>query len=543
MGMSASQARLIALTARMNDIEYQGQQINQQRTTLSNQVNALYNQLLEMSVPTPPSTSDYTKVQYSGISNASTFTLGNVTPKGKNQAGKDTYNIEFSYKKSGHSVAKNKNTATLTNTQQYLRYSNSSAIQTLQQWGVLSTETVSPVDKSQAITSFDSSKAKDSSYTGQDIYIAVSLTDYKNFAKTNTSVKAYSENGKEYSELPTDDNATVYVKANVGDLNPADTNSKYSSLLKTKGGEDEDKNNWTNVYKAGAEQDYEKINNVTDALVKSMNLYYVANDDKSSRPQQITTAADLLKYLDSTSDRAKIVVRDDSGDKDYTNPAYKDGSSSQYSVGDMPVMDLENAAKQLGDSYSSYITALRNAFPEEFTSTTSDASVASKFYVYIEQSSSGTNIPHFIKKSDVAGDVTDTKSISTYEYDEDGTYTQVDKKDDCQLEFDASTGRITKVGIPDGKGQISWIDVKAETVTDQTAYDEAFNDYEYQKNVYDKKQQEINAKTSIVQQQDKNLELKLTRLDNERNAVNTEIEAVKKVVSDNIEKSYKTFSG
>ena len=60
---------------------------------------------------------------------------------------------------------------------------------------------------------------------------------------------------------------------------------------------------------------------------------------------------------------------------------------------------------------------------------------------------------------------------------------------------------------------------------------------------HDKKQQEINAKTSIVQQQDKNLELKLTRLDNERNAVNTEIEAVKKVVSDNIEKSYKTFSG
>ena len=34
----------------------------------------------------------------------------------------------------------------------------------------------------------------------------------------------------------------------------------------------------------------------------------------------------------------------------------------------------------------------------------------------------------------------------------------------------------------------------------------------------------------------------LTRLDNERNAVNTEMEAVKKVVSDNIEKSYKTFS-
>ena len=61
--------------------------------------------------------------------------------------------------------------------------------------------------------------------------------------------------------------------------------------------------------------------------------------------------------------------------------------------------------------------------------------------------------------------------------------------------------------------------------------------------MYDKKQEEINKQTEIIQQEDKNLELKLTRLDNERNAVNTEIEAVKKVIQDNIDKSYKTFSG
>ena len=67
MGMSASQARLIALTARMNDIEYQGQQINQQRTTLSSQINELYNSLLSMDVPTPPSTTDFTKVVYTGV--------------------------------------------------------------------------------------------------------------------------------------------------------------------------------------------------------------------------------------------------------------------------------------------------------------------------------------------------------------------------------------------------------------------------------------------------------------------------------------------
>lgn len=36
MGMSASQARFLGLTARKTNVEYEGQQVNQQRTTLSN---------------------------------------------------------------------------------------------------------------------------------------------------------------------------------------------------------------------------------------------------------------------------------------------------------------------------------------------------------------------------------------------------------------------------------------------------------------------------------------------------------------------------
>ena len=47
----------------------------------------------------------------------------------------------------------------------------------------------------------------------------------------------------------------------------------------------------------------------------------------------------------------------------------------------------------------------------------------------------------------------------------------------------------------------------------------------------------------IIQQEDRNLELKLQRLDNERTQITTELEAVEKVINDNIESSYKTFSG
>ena len=72
MGMAASQARYLALTARKSNCEYEGQQINQARLNLSNQTANLFNQMLGLSVPTPPSTQDYTKVQYSftdGVNN------------------------------------------------------------------------------------------------------------------------------------------------------------------------------------------------------------------------------------------------------------------------------------------------------------------------------------------------------------------------------------------------------------------------------------------------------------------------------------------
>ena len=71
MGMAASQARFLGLTARKSNTEYEGQQINQQRTTLANQSANYYNQLLGMTVPVPPSTADYTKTTY-------TFTDGSL---------------------------------------------------------------------------------------------------------------------------------------------------------------------------------------------------------------------------------------------------------------------------------------------------------------------------------------------------------------------------------------------------------------------------------------------------------------------------------
>lgn len=536
MGLAASQARAIALHARMNDVEYQGQQINQQRLTLSNQINALYNQLLEMTVPTPPSKTDFTKIQYSGITGASKFTLGAVTPTGKDSTGKDTYSIDFKYERSGHTVGKNSNSAILTNTSQYLGYQL--ATNSVKDLVATSSETKATVGNAIKNKPNDPNK---------DVYIAVDVNDYGKWANKSDALDVCDANGNSVkNNLPS--SGLVYVRCNVADL---DTEEFKAIVGKTEVPEgSEETPEYTNVYDCNESTTSSTgiADWVTDSIVANKNLYYVANpDDKSEVPTLITTVAQLKQYTDNGADLSHIFARDKSSNpaKQFTNPSYDPENPSGLSVGDMKVYDLNDPEikTKLGESYNDYMTALKNAFQAEYGTGLTDSEIASKFYVYISTTASGAQQPHFIKKDEIAAVNNEQSSVRTYEYDEDGTYEQTENEKGCQLEFDVTTGRITRVGIPDGNGQIQWVDLDAETVTDDDAFEDAFNDYEYEKALYDKKQQEINAKTSIIQQQDKNLELKLTRLDNERNALKTELEAVEKVLQDATESGFKTFSG
>ena len=67
------------------------------------------------------------------------------------------------------------------------------------------------------------------------------------------------------------------------------------------------------------------------------------------------------------------------------------------------------------------------------------------------------------------------------------------------------------------------------------------NKYYYEQALYDKKVQDINAKTEKIQTEDRTLELRLKQLDTEQNALQTEMDAVKKVISKNVESTFKTF--
>ena len=85
--------------------------------------------------------------------------------------------------------------------------------------------------------------------------------------------------------------------------------------------------------------------------------------------------------------------------------------------------------------------------------------------------------------------------------------------------------------------------MNVETVNDDAAYEDAMNKYYYEQEVYDKNITDINAKTEIIQAQDRTLELRLEQLNTEQSALQNEMEAVKKVVDKHVESGFKTFGG
>jgi len=112
---------------------------------------------------------------------------------------------------------------------------------------------------------------------------------------------------------------------------------------------------------------------------------------------------------------------------------------------------------------------------------------------------------------------------------------------DRALMDDASgTGRYSSIKL---KNYNTTFDLKTESTTNEEAYNQAMNQYYYDVQQYDKKLSDINAKTSLIHEQDRTLELRLKQLDTEHNALQTEMEAVKKVMDKNVEDTFKTFGG
>lgn len=92
MGLAATQARYLGLTARKTNIEFEGQQVNQARTALANEGANLYSKLYSLSVPIPPNVTDYYTTEYSYNVAGTTFVINSYTP-----VSNDSYIVNVSY--------------------------------------------------------------------------------------------------------------------------------------------------------------------------------------------------------------------------------------------------------------------------------------------------------------------------------------------------------------------------------------------------------------------------------------------------------------
>ncbi len=382
MGMAASQARFLGLTARKTNVEFEGQQINQQRTTLSNQSANYYNDLLGMSVPVPPSVDDYTKTVY-------TFEDGALT---------------------------NQITAMIAQTD------GTYTVSYLRQW----TDDFSVVGASTSIVNADENRS----------VFKVGATTLRNMSDAITydidgTTAYYNYADKQYYTTPDFTAGTVI-----------DTDGKTIKL------------------------------NSDDEYLNSLSADQVAQLQKEEE--------EYIKLLEEKY-----------GASDYLVRYVQDTTTGEYNPYFYKLTDLENANYDTNGNSQSNINCYT------IGSETKTEEVKAAAGCKIEKDSSGRYI-----------------NITIPQYDDEGN----------PIEDTGVTYSLT-----------------TSTVTDQAAYEDAMNQYEYEKYEYDQAIQEINSKIEIVQAQDKNLELRLKQLDTEQDAISTEMDAVQKVIEKNTESTFKTF--
>jgi hypothetical protein len=213
-------------------------------------------------------------------------------------------------------------------------------------------------------------------------------------------------------------------------------------------------------------------------------------------------------------------------------------------LGQLLVEGKSDEVQKILDLENQYLTMLREKY--------SSGSETDWFVKYQKNSTTGAYEPVFYNKEQVeSADYSDKtgaslSGIRSYVYGQTIETREV-KNAQARVEQDTS-GRFVSVFIYDldaeGKRKDTGTEytLTARTESDERGYNDAMNQYNYNKAKYDQEIQAINAKIEVIQGQDKDLELRLKQLDTEENAISTEMEAVKKVIQKNVETSFKTFN-
>lgn len=264
-----------------------------------------------------------------------------------------------------------------------------------------------------------------------------------------------------------------------------------------------------------------------------------------------------VSYLRQWTDDFSVVGASTSivNTSDKENGPYKVGSTTLRQLGTIPTTkdadgnviydkDTGGADSYLESLSEDQITQLI-AEEEEYIKLLQNKYGAGDYLVrYIQDTTTGEYNPYFYKKSDLQKANYDDNgnsqsNINCYTVGSETKTEEVKAVEDCLIEKDSS-GRYINITIPNEGSPVTY-SLTTSTVTDQDAYEDAMNQYEYEKYEYDQAINEINAKIEIIQSQDKNLELRLKQLDTEQKAISTEIDAVSQVIQKNTESTFKTF--
>ena len=236
----------------------------------------------------------------------------------------------------------------------------------------------------------------------------------------------------------------------------------------------------------------------------------------------------------------------------------------EYYIGATKLREMKAGAKPTDEDIKNdpYLSTLETAevedilkMEEQYIGMLSQKYGQDEWFVkYQKNSSTGSYEPIFYSKSQVAdadySDKTGTSlsGIKSYTYGQTKATKEI-KNAKARVEQDTA-GRYISIYVYDLNADGSIKDDKSGTEytltatsqSDDAAYNDAMNQYNYNKAKYDQDIQSINAQIEIIQGQDKDLELRLKQLDTEENAISTELDAVKKVISKNVESSFKTFN-
>jgi len=248
--------------------------------------------------------------------------------------------------------------------------------------------------------------------------------------------------------------------------------------------------------------------------------------------------------------------------EDNTDPSNIIPASTVYKVGNQELRQLGTGIDKNADgtySYSGSDTYLKNLSSDQLGGiydqeqdliTQLDGKFNTKdWYVrYAYNSTANTASPVFYNLNTVQNAKYGDDSVANISQSSIPAYQQGAAQETTEIKGvkstveQDSTGRLINITLnADDPSAAQTFALTTNTLTDQAAYNDAMNQYEYDKARYDQSIQEVNSKIAIIQAQDKNLELRLKQLDTEHDAISTEMDAVQKVIQKNVESTFKTF--